>query len=344
VIDHDKYVYQDPDIQLRKQAQELQWGITTINEERKKAGLEAIEGGDTAFVPAGYVPLSTAIAPPPTPSATSNKEVGQVKGNIHLLKQASESDDPFADNEEYCKKFWKSYDNVAAQATTLMTRSLQTEFDALEEEVLANLDDALDKALTKDNTSSARLFDVSVWKERFASSMSGDVETLLTDTMQQAAKDVGENWDDIESQFDASVRAALRESTDRITTSVDTVKAELQQLLEDMYDKPVEEIQAAIMQKFAHYTASRALMIARTTATFALTFAQMTVWKDLGYTYTWLSQRDGKTRDTHKVADMQEPDKDGYFKVGSDRMKHPGGGSQPKENVHCRCVLRPRKK
>ncbi len=372
IIDHDKYVYQDPELLLKKQAQELQWGITTINEERAKVGLEPISGGGTPFVPSGFVPLSAALQQ--TVSQQGASQQGASQGTLlspapnkmytekHLLsplkrtpfkrtsaakEKNDEEPDPFG-KEEYCTTFWKSYDGLADEATTLITRALQAEFDALEEEVLSNLDDALEKAhptvLKKDNAGTTKLFDVAIWKERFASSVSTDLEALLTRSMEQAAKDVGEEWDDIKSQFDASIRAALRESTDRIKTSVDTVKTELQQLLEDMYDKPVEEIQAAMMAKFSHYTAARALMIARTYSTFAMTFAQMTVWKDLGYTYTWLSQRDGKTRDTHKVADMQEPDKEGYFKVGTDRMKHPGGGSQAKENVHCRCVLRPKKK
>jgi HK97 family phage portal protein len=343
---HEKYVYQDPDQALRKQAQELQWGITTINEERKKIGLEPIVGGDTPFVPTGFVPLTQALNPPSLSAAPAPQPTPQEPAKTLLLKSAETDDDPF-NSEDYCRKYWKSYDVIAERYTAVFNRTLQGLFDDLETEVVSNVDKEASKALRSGQRlerGTFTLFDVATWKERFAGAMTGDMEDYVQEAMQQAAQDIGEKWDDIKGEFEASIRAAVRESTDRITSSVDTVKDELQRLLDDMYDKPIEEIVAAIQRQFSHYSSARARLIARTTATAALTFSQMTVFDKMGYTYTWLSQRDGKTRPTHKVADMQEPDKEGYFHVGSDRMKYPGGGSQAKENAHCRCVLRPKKK
>jgi HK97 family phage portal protein len=388
LVEAEAFVYTDPEQTLRKQEQELQWGITTINDERKKQGLKPISGGDTPFVPMGFVPLSQAMnpqnptpQPEPAPSEETAKRLPAKQQKAlpsSSVRKDDEEKDPF-DDEEYCKKYWKSYDAVASGYVAIFNRTLQGLFDELEEEVLANAPKEavylLQKRIVQHTQlkskkykygrdyivdaggikfirsvvkpiqrSTFTLFDVASWKERFASRMSADFEEFVSAMMQQAANDIGENWEDIQTEFEVSIRAAVRQSTDSIKESVETVKDELQRLLDDMYDKPVEEIAAAIQLKFAHYSAARAMLIARTTATAAMGFSQMTVFEKMGYTYTWLSQRDGKTRDTHKIADMQEPDREGYFRVGTDRMRYPGGGSQAKENAHCRCVLRPKPK
>ena len=82
-------------------------------------------------------------------------------------------------------------------------------------------------------------------------------------------------------------------------------------------------------------------MIAETTATYSTTASQRNVFLENGFNLQWLSRRDGKVRDTHKKADGDRPNQFGYFQIGSDQMKHPGGGSEAKENVNCRCYLLP---
>jgi hypothetical protein len=91
------------------------------------------------------------------------------------------------------------------------------------------------------------------------------------------------------------------------------------------------------------YTKSRAKMIADTTATYSTTLSQRSVFSQYNYDLQWLSSRDNKTRDEHKDADGQIAI-DGYFRVGGESMKHPGGGSDAANNINCRCYILPVKR
>jgi hypothetical protein len=56
----------------------------------------------------------------------------------------------------------------------------------------------------------------------------------------------------------------------------------------------------------------------------------------------WISQRDGVVRDTHRLADGQRVQKNGYFNVGGYNMLYPAdssGGAPGKEIINCRCSI-----
>lgn len=53
----------------------------------------------------------------------------------------------------------------------------------------------------------------------------------------------------------------------------------------------------------------------------------------------WLSARDERTRETHLAADGQIVGIHEDFVVGGDRMQTPGQGSDPSENINCRCTI-----
>lgn len=53
----------------------------------------------------------------------------------------------------------------------------------------------------------------------------------------------------------------------------------------------------------------------------------------------WFAAMDERTRDTHLAANGQIVGINEDFKVGADSMPGPGQGSDPAENVNCRCVV-----
>jgi len=58
----------------------------------------------------------------------------------------------------------------------------------------------------------------------------------------------------------------------------------------------------------------------------------------------WLVQHDDRARDTHIEADIKYSDGipiDDDFEVGGDSMQAPGQGSDPSENINCRCSIIP---
>ncbi len=55
----------------------------------------------------------------------------------------------------------------------------------------------------------------------------------------------------------------------------------------------------------------------------------------------WMAALDENTRDTHMAANGQIVGIDEDFKVGGDSMPAPGQGSDPSENINCRCTVLP---
>jgi len=55
----------------------------------------------------------------------------------------------------------------------------------------------------------------------------------------------------------------------------------------------------------------------------------------------WLAALDERTRDTHAAANGQIVGINEDFRVGSDSMQAPGLGSDPSENINCRCTILP---
>jgi SPP1 gp7 family putative phage head morphogenesis protein len=51
----------------------------------------------------------------------------------------------------------------------------------------------------------------------------------------------------------------------------------------------------------------------------------------------WIALTDDRTRDSHRDADGQFEDDSGNFTVGGTKIPYPGGGSDPAENINCRC-------
>lgn len=52
----------------------------------------------------------------------------------------------------------------------------------------------------------------------------------------------------------------------------------------------------------------------------------------------WVATLDKRTRDTHADADGQLADKNGLFNVGGEKLRGPGLGVLPENNIHCRCT------
>ena len=52
----------------------------------------------------------------------------------------------------------------------------------------------------------------------------------------------------------------------------------------------------------------------------------------------WLATLDGKTRSSHAALDNKSEDSKGFFHIGGDRAKGPGGFSKVGNNVRCRCT------
>ena len=88
----------------------------------------------------------------------------------------------------------------------------------------------------------------------------------------------------------------------------------------------------------------RASTIARTEGLALSQFGQDLAVTQSGLTLEkeWVAQRDGLTRDTHRLADGQRINKNGFFNVGGYNMLYPSdnsGGAPAGETINCRCSV-----
>ena len=90
---------------------------------------------------------------------------------------------------------------------------------------------------------------------------------------------------------------------------------------------------------------ARASVIARTETHMASTYGSQEAMRSTGIPAkkVWISAEDERTRESHSMVDSESHSNpiamDEMFVVGMDSMEAPGQGSDPAENINCRCVL-----
>jgi DNA-binding protein H-NS len=191
---------------------------------------------------------------------------------------------------------------------------------------------------------------LSFWTDDFYSDLlteysQKDLEEFIAQMMILSAENIGDEWSEVPSDFDDEMSDLIEKSTDKIRESDATLKESIKTLIDENKNASADELTAIINDKFSNvYSESRAKTIARTTATYATSAAQTTVWTKSGWTPQWLSSRNSSVRKTHREADGQTPDKNGYYHVGKGKGKHPGDIDKPEESVNCNCTQVPVKK
>jgi HK97 family phage portal protein len=322
----DKRDFTDPEFEMNKRRT---FGFVP-NEIRAEAGLPPVEGGDAYLVPAGFVPINQ-LGESFVPPAPEQAAPGALSVKLSVK--------PSADEEARRVKLWKSYDGVRSSGEKSIRNAVVATFRDLEMEVLNN---AGQKSIGKEAGAEFSIFDEQTWEKTLGDACTPALKKLLRDIGRQATQTVGENWDDIETDFERMIKKLLADNVAKIKGSVGTVKQNLTELLAKMDGKTQEEIAGAIRRQFNIFTQSRARAIARTTATNAASGAQKAVWKEFGLPAPrWLSQRDGNVRPDHIIADGQQADENGMFDVGGELMPHPCAGDIAENNVNCRCGLMP---
>jgi uncharacterized protein with gpF-like domain len=152
--------------------------------------------------------------------------------------------------------------------------------------------------------------------------------------------DLGEQ--DLTGEVGQQIKALATESANKIRESVDFMKAEIVQVIENNAGATKQELKEKLQTKFTQLSEGRAKTIANTTSANVTSGMQHAVYKDLGFDMMWLTQRDGLVRPAHREADGQMQGADGYFVVGGEKTVRPLGTELSASNaVNCRCQLFP---
>lgn len=321
LIEAQPYEYADPDADMRKEEFELKWGLKTINEARADRGYDPIKDGNIPLIAGGYASLQSVVNAPPVPMMPRKLERAYgIQNRAKLPLITAESKD----------LFWRNFDKLTEKSSNKIDNVVQTIIGQLKNEVLSNIDKGI-----------ISLSDLDINDADYAK-FQGMVESACLSVQNELLKalDLGEQ--DLTGEVGQQIKDLANESSAKIRESVDVMKAEISQVIENNAGLPKDEMKDALKTKFTQLSEGRAKTIANTTSANVTSGMQHAVYKDLGFKMMWLTQRDGLVRPAHVQADGSMQGADGYFTVGGEKTTRPlGTGLSAGNSINCRCQLFP---
>jgi hypothetical protein len=345
LVEPEQYVYNDLDAQLKEEEFQLRWGIKTINDARAERGMETIAGGDVPLIAQGFLPLNAAI------NAQPQQAPQQTARNIPSLPPAVpvvRRDVPYNTNEARAE-FWRNYDG------------LTTENQIKLEDVTGSAIDELKKKIADKVKSGQTQIGGIQLDEKTTGEIQTAVNNAVRDIAQTVATQLEGNAVPLDGDYGKALQSLARESADKITESIDTIKSDVASVIQANAQKDKTELLNILTNRFdTIYSQSRLRTIANTVSANVTAGSQLATYKRLGYTYIWLTEQDNRVRPSHQIMEGKEVDADGFFSVpvvkkgitdegavgeiivGYEKTERPlGGGLSASGAVNCRCQLFP---
>lgn len=241
--------------------------------------------------------------------------------------------------------YFKAVDDISEKWAKRIAVSYGKEVRKLEREILGSVK-AHGAVMMKQESDP---FDVEDWTARFLAATEDDRKGLVEEMVTAAASDV----DAEDGEYGKARREGIDESSQKIASSIGTIRDDVRFILNQSGGLSAEEIAALLRKKFTEISEARANAIGRTTATATTGKTQSAVWKtvsdresdpDRKIVRQWISFPGA--RDAHAGANGQwENVTSGLFTVGGEETEYPAGpGLSAKNAVNCRCITRARRK
>lgn len=148
---------------------------------------------------------------------------------------------------------------------------------------------------------------------------------------------------DAESIFDERFRRwAASNAAAKVTQIADTTRKQISRIIESVEGSSVDDVARAITNRISSIGRARAAVIARTEIHTASNAANTMGANatDVVRRKEWIAASDGRTRESHAIANGQVVERDEKFQVGAANLAFPGDPEGPAmETVQCRCVL-----
>jgi HK97 family phage portal protein len=341
LIEPEPYVYKDLDADLKQEEFQLRWGIKTINEARADRGFLPVQNGDVPLIAQGFLPLDMATGGQP------QTKPAQISTNAPQLPVARRSF-PYNTNEARAD-FWRNYDG------------LTTENQFKLEDVTATAISELKKKITdKVNSGQTQIGSIEL-SEKTADKIQSVINDAVRNVSQTVATQLEGNAVPLDGEYGKALQGLARESADKITESMETIKTEMAGVIQANAMKDKSELLSILTNRFdTVYSQSRLRTIANTVSANVTAGSQLATYKRLGYTYIWLTEQDNRVRPSHQIMEGKEVDPDGFFSVpvmkrgitdegavgeiivGYEKTERPlGGGLSASGAVNCRCQLFP---
>lgn len=252
---------------------------------------------------------------------------------------------PFRSESLDDELYFKAIDDISEKWSKRIATAFAKEAKKLERELIGNVK-ARGPVMVKQEGDP---FDVYEWTQRFLEATADEREGLVEEMIRAAAGDVDAEG----GEYDKARREGIDESSQKIASSIGTIREDVRGILNNSGGLSGEEIAKLLQSKFAEITTARANAIGRTTATATTGKTQSAVWKtvndresnyDRKIVRQWVSFPGA--RDAHSSANGTFEDLDtGMFTVGGEQTEYPAGpGLSAKNAVNCRCITRARRR
>lgn len=352
-MDFDLPDVDDTMIKLQERRENLTNYVTTVNEERVKMGLPAVDWGDRPLAPFTIAPLQ--------------------KDNPLSPRRDPEDDKTFYKvtmPEEWKVAYWNEFKINTEKWEYLVARFMRVYFQDQLKEIVDNLEENHKKFLgevagwsrTKVREHIARKSSTVAYnidKAKAIKDLKERFEPVLKTILSIAGQNRFEQLNrlPIKAQMaiefnvnDPKVKEWLGDRLDEFSKEITgTTFDDIDAILRESFQEGVgtSEVISRLSEKFESFELYRAQLIARTETIAASNYADLVAVEQFGATEKlvkhWLSSRDDRTRDTHLHVELAT-EKDGLdideeFIVGKDRMIAPGNGQIAKENINCRCTM-----
>lgn len=328
IVKHDSIVPRDRELQLREYQIGLTHGWLTPNRVAKMEGWKTYEGGDVFYFPVNLAPIGQ-----------EDREDDKKKTSRSAQEISLRSVDDL-DIE------WRKLSAYARRFETKFEITMRRFFRELVKEVISRLNDLKTRGLVEE----LNLIDIEKWVKRLTELLGKEYEEFLIDAFQKALQKVGGS-ESVFSYDNPLIAEVINQVNAHIRDIVETTINQLNKKLAkeiEAYDGSQETLNKIIdlINEYLESTAyQRAKIIATTIVTAGLNASTLYALEEVGVsTKVWISQRDNKVRETHKLLDGQKIPVSSSFRIMSRKgevlLRFPGDPQAPaEETVNCRCYI-----
>jgi len=344
---------EDKVFRLSERQTNLNTAYSTINEERAKEGKQPVAWGDIPWIP---FTLAQPGKTPPTPPAN------ELPKELPSFENKLLNDDFWTEDRKDI--YWKAFVGRTDHWESLIIKPLQSYWKGQLEEVITRLmregrriegriagwhRTKVERHLAENGKKDLNDINIDVEEEAkrlktlFHPTISWIADQAALSRLRELGAGIGFNMND--PRVLEWIGSRLDQFSKEVSgTTFDAIKA----IIRDGFTEgqPLSVIGDTLREKFDSWDKYRAPLIARTEVMAASNWADLEGVKQSGLDEElnkfWLSARDGACRPTHLEADRQY--RKGIpineeFEVGQDHMMVPGNGTDPGENINCRCVV-----
>lgn len=339
--------YGDKNFKLLERQANLNTMYSSINEERGKEGKEPVPWGDQPWVP------------------FTMTQTGAAKAKVVTEKSVKLLDNDFWTDERK-EIAWKLFVLRSEKLEQLFLAPMRDYFKAQANDVIVRLNREGKKIVgqyagwTRQKVeqhikSNKEISDINIDKaeeaEKLVAAFTPITMAIMKEAGDQRFRDLSESLKTI-FEFNLNDPRTLRWIGNRMRffshevsgTSFDQIEAILRAGFSE--GLPLATIAQNLMETFDLWDKYRAPLIARTETISAMNQADLETIRQMELEEKlkkhWLTAGDENVRLTHIEAGAAYADgipMNEKFVVGGDKMDAPGGGSDPAENINCRCTL-----